>query len=200
MPNFPSWNELYAETPVERLPWYLPTLDSDFARAIAGRPPAGKRALDIGCGPGTQASELAARGLDVVGTDLSAAAVAGAEKRIASAGQPRVRFVQDDILKTRLEGPFDLIFDRGCFHVLPPAVRQDYARTVARLLAPGGSLFLKCFSERQPGTQGPYRLAPADIREAFAGALEVVSIERGVFEGNVQPNPQALFCELRRTR
>ncbi|HUB05645.1 MAG TPA: class I SAM-dependent methyltransferase [Myxococcales bacterium] len=198
MPNFPSWNDLYAETPVERLPWFLPTLDPDFARALAARQLAAGRVLDIGSGPGTQAIELAAQGFDVVGSDLSAAAVAGATKRAASAGQGRVRFVQDDILKSHLEGPFEAIFDRGCFHVLPPECRSTYVRTVGHLLAPGGILFLKCFSDQQPGSEGPYRLSPADVRSAFGGALDVLSIERTVFQGNVQPNPQALLCELRR--
>jgi SAM-dependent methyltransferase len=199
MPDFPSWNELYAQTPVERLPWYLATLDADFARALELRKLASGRVLDIGSGPGTQAMELAVRGFDVVGSDLSAAAVESAAKRAAARTGLKLRFVRDDIEKTRLEGPFDLVFDRGCFHVLPPEARAAYARTVARLLAPGGTLYLKCFSDQQPGTQGPYRLSPDDIRNTFAGAFDVLSIERSEFEGNVQPFPKALFCELRKT-
>ncbi len=191
------WDEVYRSRPPEELPWYTPALDADFARALDRLEIASGRALDIGCGPGTQSIGLAERGFEVVATDLSPAALAGARRR-AEERKARLQFVENDILKNDVDGPFVLAIDRGCFHVFDPPARPVYARTVAGLLAPGGWLFLKCFSEEQPGTEGPHRLSPLELRGAFAGALDVVSIDRSIFEGTIEPHPKALFCLLRK--
>jgi cyclopropane fatty-acyl-phospholipid synthase-like methyltransferase len=63
-----------------------------------------------------------------------------------------IQFLVDDVLASRLDGNFDVIFDRGCFHVLEPEDRARYVETVSALLEPQGHLFLKCF-------QGPTRAA-----------------------------------------
>jgi hypothetical protein len=109
-----------------------------------------------------------------------------------------VTWQQDDVLTTRLAGPFDLIFDRGCFHVLPPERRPDYASTIAGLLRPGGYFFLKYFSQLQPGTQGPHRFTPEQIWAIFGSQLQVQSIEETVYQGTLDPLPRALFCVLQR--
>lgn len=196
-PDFPTWEQLYQNRPVEGMPWFYPHLDPDLAGALDRLAIAAGRALDLGTGPGTQAIELARRGLDVTGTDLSAAAVAGAARRAEAAGVA-VRFVEDDILASRIGETFDLVFDRGCFHVLDPERRGDYARGVHGLLRPGGFLFLKTFSAKQPGTMGPHRFRPEDIRATFEGLFEVESIEETVYQGTLDPLPFALFSVLRR--
>ena len=43
------------------------------------------------------------------------------------------------------EGSYDLVYDAGCFHHLPPHRRQDYVELVHRALKPGGSYGLVCF-------------------------------------------------------
>lgn len=195
--SFPDWDALYRQQPAETMPWYHPGLEAEVVRLLEEKKLTAGRALDLGAGPGTQAIALAERGFTVTATDISEAAVQKASKRVAGRGLP-LRFVQDDVLHSRLKGPFDLVCDRGCFHVLEPAERDCYAQTVASLLAPAGLLLLQCFSDEQPGTQGPHRISPAEIRATFEPLFEVVSIERTTFSGNVQPSPKALFCVLRR--
>ncbi|WP_438006184.1 class I SAM-dependent methyltransferase [Sorangium sp. So ce321] len=194
--NFPDWQELYRSTPAESLPWYHATLDPDLEQALERWQVARGRALDLGTGPATQAFALAARGFDVTGTDLSHAAI---EQAVAQAAQRGLaaRFLQDDILDSRLDGRFDVVFDRGCFHCLPPARRGDYVSTLKRLVAPGGFLFLKCFSVLEPFDQGPYRFTPEQLREIFGADFEVLSAEETVYHGPREPPPRALFAVLR---
>ncbi|WP_437876023.1 class I SAM-dependent methyltransferase [Sorangium sp. So ce513] len=194
--NFPDWQELYRSTPAESMPWYHEGLDPDLERALEQRQIARGRALDLGAGPGTQALALAERGFDVTGSDLSHAAVEQAAARAAQRGLA-ARFVQDDILDSKLDGPFDVVLDRGCFHVLPPERRAEYVRTLKRLVAPGGHLFLKCFSVQEPFDQGPYRFTPADLREIFGADFEVLSAEETVYHGPREPPPRALFAVLK---
>jgi cyclopropane fatty-acyl-phospholipid synthase-like methyltransferase len=129
--------------------------------------------------------------------DISESAIRLAREKAEAQGV-KIAWQQDDVLATRLSGPFDLIFDRGCFHVLPPERRPAYASTIAGLLTPGGYFFLKCFSQLQPGAQGPHRFTPEQIREIFDSQLQVQSIEESVYQGTLDPLPRALFCVLQK--
>jgi len=139
--------------------------------------------------------QLAQRGFDVTATDISEAAIRLAHEKAKAPGLT-ITWQQDDILDTRLIGAFDLIFDRGCFHVLPPERRSDYVATIARLLTPGGLSFLKCFSHLQPGTQGPNRFTSEEIQMIFNSQLAVRSITETVYQGTLDPLPRALFCVM----
>jgi 2-polyprenyl-3-methyl-5-hydroxy-6-metoxy-1,4-benzoquinol methylase len=195
--GFPSWEELYKQDTIEQLPWYWPALDPDLDAALARRGLVAGRILDEGTGPGTQAIALAERGFAVTAADVSPAAIAYAARRAADRGV-KVTFVQDDVLASRIKGPFEAVFDRGCFHVLAPEQRAGYVETMRGLLAPAGWLFLKTFSHRQPGTQGPHRFSPEDLRAIFEGRFDVVEILDTVYQGQLDPFPKALLASLRR--
>src|SRR5262249_37093056 len=164
--EFPHWEELYQRQEVESMPWFNPELDEDLKNALDEVGLRGGSALDLGAGPGTQAIHLARRGFAGTATDISEAAIRPAWGKARKEGL-EITWEQDDILDTRLDRQFDLIFDRGCFHVIEPERREDYVRIVSGLLKTGGYLFLKCFSSLQPGEQGPYRFTPEQIRGIF---------------------------------
>src|SRR5918911_301010 len=112
-PQSPSsgWDERYQQQSVETMPWFYPQLDDDLAQALDALGLRSGSALDLGTGPGTQAIQLAQRGFDVTATDLSDAAIRLASARAEAHGL-KISWQQDDILSSRLTGPFDLIFDR----------------------------------------------------------------------------------------
>ena len=196
-PTSPGWDERYQHQAVETMPWFYPALDDDLRQALDQRGLRGGHALDLGTGPGTQAMQLARRGFAVTATDISDAAIRLARETAETQGVV-VHWQQDDILNTRLAGPFELVFDRGCFHVLPPERRPDYVATIAQLLNPGGHLFLKCFSQLQPGTQGPHRFTAEQIRAIFGSQLPVHAVTDTVYQGTLDPLPRALFCVMQR--
>ena len=70
----------------------------------------------------------------------------------------------------------------GLFHVFSDDDRQRYVEGLASILKPGGRLFLLCFSDEEPGDQGPRRVSRKEIEVAFAEAWAVESIERSRFE------------------
>jgi SAM-dependent methyltransferase len=193
--RFPDWTTLYAQEASESLPWFHKNLDPDLAAELDRRGLVRGAFLDLGTGPGTQARQLARRGFAVTGSDIAATAIGKARAR----GTGGVIFVQDDILRTKLVGPFDCIFDRGCFHVIDPAARPVYVANVKKLLRPGGLLFLKCFSDAQPdGGHGPWRFSRAELEAAFAGTLAVESVRDTVYQGTMEPQPKALFAVMTR--
>jgi len=192
-----NWKKLYDEVSPEELPWFSANLDHDLEDVLNELKIAEGDILDIGTGPGTQAIELAGRGFEVTATDISDTAIQKAKER-AALEERTVNFITDDILETKLAQKFDIIFDRGCFHVLPPDRRKDYVRATLGLLKPSGWLFLKCFSQLEPGDYGPYRLSPEEIRNVFQSPFIIHSIKDTIFIGNQQPPPKSLFSVIQK--
>lgn len=190
--RFPDWKTIYETEPVEKMAWYCLELDPDLKTALQDRGIREGRFIDIGSGPGTQALELSRLGFEVTGTDLSSAAVKAAEKLSS-----RVRFIQDDIVHSKLQGQWNFGFDRGCFHCLDPQDRPVYVQTVSRLIASGGLLFLKTFSWKQEDWgYGPWRFAPQDIEDLFGAQFRFLSSSDTEYQGTLPQNPKALFCIL----
>ena len=119
--DFPDWNNLYSSQNVETMPWYNENLDSDLQEELERRKISKGRILDLGTGPATQAMQLAKRGLQVTGSDVSAAAINRARKVYVHNNKDKeICFIVDDILNSKIKDKsFDYVFDRGCFHVLP---------------------------------------------------------------------------------
>ena len=95
-------------------PWDHGMVDhnlQDILRQYTIRP---CRALDVGCGTGENAIWLGQQGFDVVACDLSPTAIHEAERRQKLKGGD-VRFMVADFIADDVpEGPYGLIFDRGC--------------------------------------------------------------------------------------
>ena len=98
-------------------PWDTGISPPELIQFMAGHPPG--RALDLGCGTGTNAIELAKRGWQVTGIDFARRAIRIAHSKAKMAGV-QIDFRVADVSKLPdIAGPFDLILDIGCFHSLP---------------------------------------------------------------------------------
>lgn len=140
----------------------------------------GKTALDVGCGLGRNTRWLARQGYRTTGVDLSPYAVARARARTPG-GQ--ASFVEGDVLREPVAGgPFDLVYDSGCFHHLPPHRRLSYLGALSTWLGPGGLFGICTFAPGQMGTdaddltllrrgrlEGGVAYSPADLHGIFAG-------------------------------
>jgi SAM-dependent methyltransferase len=193
--EFPDWETLYKSQKVETMPWYNENLDSDLEEELYRRKITNGKFLDLGTGPATQAMWLAERGFQVIGSDLSEAAIKRA--RNVYANEKNVNFIVDDILDSNLEdNEFDYIFDRGCFHVLLPADRQRYITKIRQILKDNGILFLKCFSNKEPRQEGPYKFSQGEIRGLFSKYFRIDSMKETVYQGTLDPFPKALFAVM----
>jgi 2-polyprenyl-3-methyl-5-hydroxy-6-metoxy-1,4-benzoquinol methylase len=123
--------------------------------------PAG-RALDLGCGTGTNAITLAQHGWQVAGVDFVGRAVRAARRKAKQAGV-QVDFHADDVTRLRgVSGPFDLVLDIGCLHSLSRQQKAVYTDNLARLLAPQGIFLLYAFIVADESAQGS-GLTPGDL-------------------------------------
>ncbi len=196
--TFPDWESLYQNQRIESMPWYNESLDADLERELDERKIIEGEFLDLGTGPGTQAIRLSETGFTVTASDLSQSAIRKASNNRSKAPS-KINFVVDDILHSGFkESKFDFIFDRGCFHVISPDDRMQYANEVRRILKEGGLLFLKCFSDKEPMPEaGPYRFSADVIKDFFATkGFEIQCIKETVYQGTLNPLPKALFVVM----
>lgn len=93
-----------------------------------------KRVLDVGCGPGTNASVFAKT--DYVGIDINPDYIATAQRRF------RGRFVVGDVADERVlpDERFDVVFANSLMHHLPDHVVRPLLARMAKLVAPGGAV------------------------------------------------------------
>ncbi|GAB3435998.1 class I SAM-dependent methyltransferase [Flindersiella endophytica] len=132
----------------------------------SGLPPG--RAIDIGCGTGTESTYLAEHGWTVTGVDMVPKALAIARRKARKAGVSPT-FVQADATRLPEFGigdGYQLVFDYGCFHTLPTDRRDAYVESVTAIAAPGATFLLFGF---QPAKLAPMRagLTEAEVRERF---------------------------------
>lgn len=132
--------------------------------------------IDVGCGTGENALELASRGLAVVGIDIAAAAVERAQARAADRDIAAEFLVLSAFQLADLGREFDTILDIGLFHWLQPEERETYAASLRGAIRPGGSLLLVCWSDRNPFGIGPGRITRREIRAAFRAGWRVEAI------------------------
>jgi SAM-dependent methyltransferase len=147
-----------------------PDAAAAFYLSLPGTPPA--RILDMGCGTGQLACELAARGHDVTGADPAAAMLALARAR---PGGGRVRWIQADAASLATEPRFDLIIMTG--HVFQLLLEDDEVRAalraLARHLAPGGRI---AFETRNPAVREWQDWNPRDTRQRVQAAGLVADV------------------------
>jgi cyclopropane fatty-acyl-phospholipid synthase-like methyltransferase len=138
--------------------------------------------LDAGCGTGENALFFAGRGHTVLGIDFLEGPIEEALRKARERGLD-AEFVRRDALTLEtFDRRFDSVIDSGLFHVFSDEDRARYVAGLAHVTRPDGRLFLQCFSDEEPGTQGPRRVTQGEIREAFADGWEVEEIRAVRFE------------------
>lgn len=139
-------------------PWDSGISPPELLDFIANHP-AG-RAIDIGCGTGTNVITLAQHGWQVTGIDFALRAIHMAKRKTQKAGIPADLSVRDATKLDGITGPFDLALDMGCFHGV--ANRDAYLSELERVLAPGGFWLMYGFFRPPSDPSGP-GLGAADL-------------------------------------
>ncbi len=167
-------------------PWDTGISPPELMEHIHTRPPG--RALDLGCGTGTNVITLAKHGWQAAGVDFAPRAIHIARRKARQANVAASFDIGDVTNLKGIPGGYDLILDMGCFHSLGAAGRQAYRRNLLRLLAPGGVYLLYAFLGAENGDSPP-GIFPADL-EALSTELELVARKDGNDRGRL---PSAWF-------
>ena len=174
-----QWDDAYDRPGAA--PWDIGRPQPAFARLAAEGRLRG-RVLDAGCGTGEQVLLAAGQGAAATGVDISGRAIAAAERKAAQRGLPATFRVGDALDPAQLGADFDTVLDCGLFHVFDDASRARYVASLAAALRPGGTCYLLCFSDRQPGDFGPRRIRAGELRAAFGDGWDIAAITAETFD------------------
>jgi ubiquinone/menaquinone biosynthesis C-methylase UbiE len=169
--------------------------------------PAGARVLDVGCGWGDTAQQIARQvgpGGSVTGIDCATNFIGGATQDAKAAGVTNVSFVAADVQSDNLRGPYDFAFSRFgtmFFNMPVPALRN-----IKNALRPGGELAMIVWRKREDNAwvhkaetrvreivpvvsheetsevhcgPGPFSMAGADM---VSDMLRIAGFERATFQ------------------
>ncbi|MCX6899049.1 MAG: class I SAM-dependent methyltransferase [Verrucomicrobia bacterium] len=131
------------------------------------------RALDLGCGTGTNVIFLAQQGFSATGVDLSGVAIQRAREK-ARAAAVSVNFVCASVLALPDFGvPFAFVFDCGCFHTLAKDQRRTFVEQVLGVTRPGSIFLLLCGNAKEPLDPGPPTVSEEEIRATFSRDFDI---------------------------
>lgn len=156
---------MYMQSP----PWDSGITPPEVVEYINAHPPG--RAIDLGCGTGTNVLTLAEHGWEVTGIDFTPKAIRQARRKAKNAGKDVKLMVGDVSNSAHYHGHYDLMLDIGCYHALNQEQRGRYRENIFSHLAPGGTYMLYAFFSPDGG-----RLSPADIT-AFESGLALARRE-----------------------
>jgi SAM-dependent methyltransferase len=159
-------------------PWDTQVSPPELLEFIETHPPG--RALDLGCGTGTNVITLAKHGWQAFGIDFVKRAIARARVKAEQAGVTAQFFVGDVIQLNGIEGLFDLVLDIGCFHSLNPGEKRSYAANLERITQPGSTVLMYGFLKDDP--DGGPGMDVADLVN-FEAMFDLVKREEGTDRG-----------------
>lgn len=172
---------------LRRPPWDSGITPPELFDFIASHP-AG-RAIDLGCGTGTNVLTLAQHGWQVTGVDFVPKAIRAAKRKLKAAKLHADLLVGDVTNLSGITGPFDLALDIGCFHGIEN--KSKYLDELNRLLARGGHWLLYGFFKPHSLQFGP-GLDTSTLDLIQARGLSLLSRTDG-FDRRERPSAWFLF-------
>lgn len=201
LPNAKTFTDAYASV----APWDIGQPQASFV-GVADQ--VVSPVLDIGCGTGDSACYFAERGHHVTGFDFLEEPIRRARTKAAERGLTVEFRVADALTLADSNERYSTILDSGLFHVFSDDDRRRYVAGLARVLKPGGRLYLQCFSDAEPAGQGPRRITRDELNAAFADGWTIESVEPVHFELNPKfpgvgmfsaGGPKSWFAVIRRS-
>ncbi len=159
------WDSAYRSE--DRAPWDIGRPSGELVKAVQAGTLAPCRAVVLGCGTGTNAIYLAQQGFDVTGIDIAPTALTRAKEKADRAGV-KVRWVLADVTAPPTLIPFDLVYDRGCYHGVRRQNADGYVASLRQLTHPGAKVLILAGNANEDRHDGPPRVEESEIRGDFS--------------------------------
>ena len=173
------WNDRYESGDV---PWDTGCPSTELIRTIKEEGIHPGRALELGCGTGTNSIWLAQQGFDVTGVDISPLALEQARHKAASAGVP-IRFLEADVLNPpSLDAPFPFFFDRGCYHVVRRIDVEKFLSTLELISQPGAIGLVLTGNAKEKHEPGPPVVSEQEIRQELGRVFDIIRLREFRFD------------------
>jgi cyclopropane fatty-acyl-phospholipid synthase-like methyltransferase len=140
------------------------------------------RAIDIGCGTGTNVITLVKAGWEVTGVDFAPRAIKIAKQKLNQADVQANLLIRDATKLEGITGPFDFALDLGCFHGIAQDGKPKYLNQLDRILASNGHWLMYGFLKSDPLQSGS-GLLESDI-DLISPRLNLLSRRNGFDKGD----------------
>ncbi len=181
-------------------PWDIGRPDHNLIEVVTATPISTCRTLEIGCGTGDNSIWLARNGFQVIGIDSSPIAIDKANTKVSQTKLDCQFRCADFFLDTLEGGPFQFVFDKGCFHLFGSEMdRRHFAQTVAAHLQENGwwlSLIGNADEDRQG--PGPPQRTASEIVRAVEPDFRILALTVSHFESDRPVPPRAWRCLMQR--
>lgn len=174
-----DWNAKYRDADT---PWDSGLASKELARVLRELNIVPSRAMELGCGTGTNAVFLAQQGFDVTAVDCSPLALNQARQKATDVGVA-VEFILADVERfgAGME-PFDFVFDRGVYHCCRRVDLPGYIATLEHVTRPGTRYLSLAGNANEQTEHGPPRVTEAEIRAELGGLFEIDMLRAFHFE------------------
>ena len=162
-------------------PWDSGVPSAELVRVLdAGLLP-GTTVLEMGCGTGTNALEMARRGYQVTAVDLVRLAIRRARAK-AQRTRVKVHFRAGDLTRLALGGPYDVLFDLGLYHGIRTRDLPGFLKTLERVSRRGTRWLCLAGNAREPLENGPPVVREEEFRLELGGLFKFLEVREFRFE------------------
>ena len=152
-------------------PWDSGITPPELIEFLQTHAPGTGRAIDLGCGTGTNIITLAKKGWQVTGIDFASRAIQIAKRKLKQQNI-KAHLLVGDVTNFEVNSQFDLAFDLGCFHSLEN--KRDYLYQLDKILAPNGFWLMYGFIKPDSDPSAP-GLVEADLDMISTHSLTLLS-------------------------
>lgn len=175
---------IYSSLSPEDIPWNQPGPSRELKRLISSGMVKPCKAIDLGCGTGSNAIYLAKKGFDMTGVDICTKAIEIAKAKAAQKAVTCDFLVCDLLGRPVISDAFDFAYDWELLHHIFPDQRARYAKNVHGFLNTGGKYLSICFSEDDPQFNSMQKFRKTKIGTIlyFSSEEEIKSLFEPYFE------------------
>lgn len=171
----------------QNIPWDTGITPPEIIAIVAELSPG--KALDLGCGTGTNVRFLLEHGWQADGIDFVPHAIEMAGQKLNDFPTEQYGLYCHDVTRLDevegLRSPYDLVIDIGCGHSLSLELGAKYARDLAALLKPGGVFMLYTHF---PIPERNFGWTDQDVQHLFATHFDLVSAVLSTDTTNAMPS------------
>lgn len=174
-----DWEDHYA---TGHMPWDSGIPSSELQRVLRQYEVTAGRAIELGCGTGTNAIWLAQQGFSVTAVDIATNALKLAREKAEAAGVD-VNWLQADVQNFG-EGhePFALVFDRGCYHCCRRVDLAGYLNSLRSVTRAGTRCLCLCGNANEQSESRIPRVTESEIRDELGELFEFIHLQAMHFE------------------
>ena len=205
----PATSRTATDTRLRAKPWFVEVFDEDYLRTLPFLTPQatqseaefvanamgitpGQQVLDVGCGYGRHAMELAARGFHVVGLDLSTPLLLRGGEEAQRRGL-QINFIRGDMRELDYDSQFDGAYCLfSTFGYFDDETNKRTIANIARALKPGGRILLEILNRDYVITDLPTR-----VWWEGDGCVVLEEVELNYFSSRIQVNRSVVFDDGR---